>query len=95
MEDARAAEAAAAEAREVEELLQAEQARVERESIEVRYDLDERTRHHMQAYEARRYGPLSKAAASASGTPAADAGVFRSSGRGDGVSGGSAGGEPD
>jgi uncharacterized RDD family membrane protein YckC len=54
MEDARAAEAAAAEAREAEELLFAEQERVERESIEVRYDLDERTRRQMQAYESRR-----------------------------------------
>src|ERR1700756_4507064 len=54
MEDARAAEAAAAEAREVEQRLLAEQERVERESIEVRYDLDERTRRQMQAYEARR-----------------------------------------
>jgi uncharacterized RDD family membrane protein YckC len=54
MEDARAAEAAAAEAREAEQRLLAEQERVERESIEVRYDLDERTRRQMQAYEARR-----------------------------------------
>jgi hypothetical protein len=54
MEDARVAEAAAAEAREAEQRLLAEQERVERESIEVRYDLDERTRRQMQAYEARR-----------------------------------------
>jgi uncharacterized RDD family membrane protein YckC len=54
MEDARLAEAAAAEAREAEERLCAEQERVERESIEVRYDLDDRTRRQMQAYEARR-----------------------------------------
>jgi uncharacterized RDD family membrane protein YckC len=54
MEDARVAEAAAAEAREAEERLCAEQERVERESIEVRYDVDERTRRQMQAYEARR-----------------------------------------
>jgi uncharacterized RDD family membrane protein YckC len=54
MEDARAAEAAAAEAREVEQHLLAEQARMERESIEVRYDMDERTRRQMEAYEARR-----------------------------------------
>jgi uncharacterized RDD family membrane protein YckC len=54
MEDARAAQAAAAEAREAEELLEAEQALVERERIEVRYDLDERTQRQMQAYEARR-----------------------------------------
>jgi uncharacterized RDD family membrane protein YckC len=54
MEDARAAEAAAAAAREAEQLLQAEQERVERERIEVRYDLDERTQRQMQAYEARR-----------------------------------------
>ena len=44
----------AAEAREVEQRLLAEQERVEHESIEVRYDLDERTRRQMQAYEARR-----------------------------------------
>ena len=54
MEDARIAEAAAAEAREAEELLQAEQERLERESIEVRYELDDRTRRQMQAHEARR-----------------------------------------
>jgi uncharacterized RDD family membrane protein YckC len=54
MEDARLAEAAAAEARDAEERLQAEQERVERESVEVRYEMDERTRRHMQAYEARR-----------------------------------------
>ena len=54
MEDARIAEAAAAEAREAEELLQAEQERLDRESIEVRYELDERTRRQMQAHEARR-----------------------------------------
>ena len=54
MEDARVAEAAAAEAREAEQQLLAEQERIERESIEVRYDLDERTRRQMQAYEARR-----------------------------------------
>jgi uncharacterized RDD family membrane protein YckC len=54
MEDARIAEAAAAEAREAEELLHAEQERLDRESIEVRYELDERTRHQMQAHEARR-----------------------------------------
>jgi uncharacterized RDD family membrane protein YckC len=54
LEDARMAEAAAAEAREAEELLRAEQERLERESIEVRYEVDERTRRHMQAYEARR-----------------------------------------
>jgi uncharacterized RDD family membrane protein YckC len=54
MEDARLAEAAAAEAREAEERLCAEQERVERESIEVRYDLDDRTRRQMQAYEASR-----------------------------------------
>lgn len=54
MEDARAAEAAAAEAREAEELLRAEQERAEREAIEVRYELDERTRRQMEAYEARR-----------------------------------------
>jgi uncharacterized RDD family membrane protein YckC len=54
MEDARVAEAAAAEAREAEELLEAEHERVERERIEVRYDLDERTQRQMQAYEARR-----------------------------------------
>jgi uncharacterized RDD family membrane protein YckC len=59
MEDARAAEAAAAEAREAEELLLAEQERVERERIEVRYDLDERTRRQMQAYESRRSVPPS------------------------------------
>jgi uncharacterized RDD family membrane protein YckC len=58
MEDARAAEAAAAEAREAEELLEAEHERVERERIEVRYDLDERTRRQMQAYESRRSVPL-------------------------------------
>src|SRR5215475_5490750 len=51
MEDARAAEAAAAGAREVEQRLLAEQERIERESIEVRYDLDERTRRQMDAYE--------------------------------------------
>jgi uncharacterized RDD family membrane protein YckC len=54
MEDARLAEAAAAEARDAEERLQAEQERVERESVEVRYDMDERTRRQMQAYEDRR-----------------------------------------
>jgi uncharacterized RDD family membrane protein YckC len=54
LEDARMAEAAAAEAREVEERLRAEQERLECESIEVRYEVDERTRRHMQAYEARR-----------------------------------------
>src|SRR6201986_1249496 len=54
MGDARAAEAAAAEAREVEQRLLAEQERVERESIEVRYEMDERTRRQMQAYETRR-----------------------------------------
>src|ERR1700760_2347905 len=54
MEDARAAEAAVAEAREVELRLLAEQERVERESIEVRYEMDERTRRQMQAYETRR-----------------------------------------
>jgi uncharacterized RDD family membrane protein YckC len=54
MEDARAAEAAAAEARELEQRLLAEQEHIERESIEVRYDLDDRTRRQMQAYEARR-----------------------------------------
>jgi uncharacterized RDD family membrane protein YckC len=54
MEDARVAEAAAAEAREVEQRLLAEQERMESESIEVRYELDERTRRQMQAYEARR-----------------------------------------
>jgi uncharacterized RDD family membrane protein YckC len=54
LEDARAAEAAAAEAREAEELLEAEQALVERERIEVRYEMDERTQRQMQAYEARR-----------------------------------------
>jgi uncharacterized RDD family membrane protein YckC len=54
MEDARLAEEAAAEAREAEVRLHAEQERLERESIEVRYDLDERTRRQMQAYEARR-----------------------------------------
>jgi uncharacterized RDD family membrane protein YckC len=54
MEDARVAEAAAAEAREAEELLRAEQESAEREAIEVRYELDERTRRHMEAYEARR-----------------------------------------
>jgi uncharacterized RDD family membrane protein YckC len=54
MEDARLAEAAAAEAREAEELLRAEQERVERESVEVRYEVDERTRRQMQAHEARR-----------------------------------------
>ena len=54
MEDARIAEAAAAEARVAEELLHAEQERLDRESIEVRYELDERTRHQMQAHEARR-----------------------------------------
>ena len=59
MEDARLAEAAAAQAREAEELLEAEQERVERERIEVRYDLDDRTRRQMQAYEARRSVPSS------------------------------------
>jgi uncharacterized RDD family membrane protein YckC len=54
MEDARAAEAAAAEAREVEQRLLAEQERAERENIEVRYEMDERTRRQMQAYETRR-----------------------------------------
>jgi uncharacterized RDD family membrane protein YckC len=54
MEDARVAEAAAAEAREVEQQLLAEQERVERESIEVRYEMDDRTRRQMQAYETRR-----------------------------------------
>src|SRR6202000_13307 len=54
MEDARIADAAGAEAREAEELLHAEQERLDRESIEVRYELDERTRHQMQAHEARR-----------------------------------------
>ena len=54
MEDARVAEAAAAEAREAEELLRAEQESAEREAIEVRYELDERTRRQMEAYEARR-----------------------------------------
>jgi uncharacterized RDD family membrane protein YckC len=54
MEDARLAEAAVAEAREAEERLRVEQERVERESIEVRYDVDDRTRRQMQAYEARR-----------------------------------------
>lgn len=54
LEDARLAEAAAAEAREAEEILEAEQQRMDREAIEVRYDVDERTRRQMQAYEARR-----------------------------------------
>jgi uncharacterized RDD family membrane protein YckC len=54
MEDARLAEAAAAEAREAEARLRVEQERVERESIEVRYEVDERTRRQMQAHEARR-----------------------------------------
>jgi uncharacterized RDD family membrane protein YckC len=55
MEEAREAEAAAAEAREAEERLRAEQARIEYEqNIAVRYDVDERTQQHMQAYEARR-----------------------------------------
>jgi uncharacterized RDD family membrane protein YckC len=53
------AEAAAAEAREAEKRLRVEQERVERESIEVRYDLDDRTRRQMQAYEARRSAPPS------------------------------------
>src|SRR5579859_6216010 len=54
MEEAREAEAAAAEAREAEERLRAEQARIEYEqNIAVRYDVDERTQQHMQAYEAR------------------------------------------
>jgi uncharacterized RDD family membrane protein YckC len=54
MEEAREAEAAAAEAREAEEQLRAEQARIEYEqNIAVRYDVDERTQQHMQAYEAR------------------------------------------
>ena len=54
LEDARVAEAAAAEAREAEEILEAEQERINREAVEVRYDVDERTRRQMQAYEARR-----------------------------------------
>jgi uncharacterized RDD family membrane protein YckC len=54
LEDARVAEAAAAEAREAEEILEAEQERMDREAINVRYDVDERTRRQMQAYEARR-----------------------------------------
>lgn len=54
MEDARVAEAAAAEAREAEEMLRKEQERAEREAIEVRYELDERTRRQLEAYEARR-----------------------------------------
>ncbi len=54
LEDARVAEAAAAEAREAEEILEAEQERIDREAIEVRYDVDDRTRRQMQAYEARR-----------------------------------------
>lgn len=54
LEDARVAEAAAAEAREAEEILEAEQQRIDREAIEVRYDVDDRTRRQMQAYEARR-----------------------------------------
>jgi uncharacterized RDD family membrane protein YckC len=54
MEEAREAEAAAAEAREAEGRLRAEQARIEYEqNIAVRYDVDERTQQHMQAYEAR------------------------------------------
>jgi uncharacterized RDD family membrane protein YckC len=60
LEDARVAEAAAAEAREAEEILEAEQERMDREAIEVRYDVDERTRRHMQAYEARRSIPTSQ-----------------------------------
>jgi uncharacterized RDD family membrane protein YckC len=59
LEDARTAEAAAAEAREAEKRLRVEQERVERESIEVRYELDERTRRQMQAYEARHSAPPS------------------------------------
>jgi uncharacterized RDD family membrane protein YckC len=54
LEDARLAEAAAAEAREAEEILEAEQERMDREAIEVLYDVDDRTRRQMQAYEARR-----------------------------------------
>lgn len=55
LEEAREAEAAAAEAREAEERLRAEQARIEYEqNIAVRYEVDERTQRHMQAYEARR-----------------------------------------
>jgi uncharacterized RDD family membrane protein YckC len=54
LEDARMAEAAVAEARQAEEQLRVEQERLERESVEVRYEVDERTRRQMQAYEARR-----------------------------------------
>ena len=93
MEDARAAEAAAAEAREVEQRLLAEQERVERESIEVRYEMDERTRRQMQAYETRRSTRLPATVASGGSTaPAADLGP---PGRGDGVTSGAVGGEPD
>jgi uncharacterized RDD family membrane protein YckC len=66
MEDARLAEAAAAEAREAEERLRAEQERLERESIEVRYEVDDRTRRQMQAYEARRFARPSGSSQSSS-----------------------------
>lgn len=52
LEEARAAEAAAAEAREAEEIQRAEQ-----EAVKVRYELDERTRRQIEAYEAHRSSP--------------------------------------
>jgi uncharacterized RDD family membrane protein YckC len=70
LEDARVAEAAAAEAREAEELLQTEQALVERERIEVRYEMDERTQRQMQAYEARRSVRVSQSSHPSSSHPA-------------------------
>jgi uncharacterized RDD family membrane protein YckC len=56
MEEARAAEAAAAEAREAEAAEAEEQERRKHEAVKVRYEMDERTRRHMQAYEQHRTG---------------------------------------
>jgi uncharacterized RDD family membrane protein YckC len=56
MEEARAAEAAAAEAREAEAAEAEEQERRKREAVKVRYEMDERTRRQMQAYEQHRTG---------------------------------------
>ena len=56
MEEARAAEAAAAEAREAEEHQRAERERLEREAVKVRYDLDDRTRRQIEAYQAHQSG---------------------------------------
>ena len=60
MEEARAAEAAAAEAREEEAAEAEEQERRKSEAVKVRYELDERTRRHMQAYEQHRTGQAAR-----------------------------------